>query len=296
MQALGKQHDVDAAMHDRHPESSTLAESLLHRPSVACSEIRHGAVVVGMRHLSEHRLAYGQRADSSRKFTCPHLQGRHRQLVRILVFRGLVRYEGRISAELGLGDRVCIVKDDGAIVIHADHGVVAKNWMPPGSSWSQPSPDRIVVEHQARNERLEIFLDQVFSDTTHVCTYSGPLVKLGSERELVDRLETRLELFGRGLRLVGREYRTPAGPIDLLLRGPRQRLLVVEVKRTRVTNLETLYQLKRYVDALMLMPDWQAVAVRPCLAAPGFSQQISAQATRDDVQLVRLDVAALLAG
>lgn len=217
--------------------------------------------------------------------------------MRILVVRASIRYSGRIDAEVGLGDRVILIKGDPACidgcVIHGLKGVNPKNWMPAGSVVRE-QPGLIEIRHAQRGELLEIFVERILSDQTVPLELDGPLVKLGSERELSDRLVERLELIQPGLELVAREYRTPAGPIDLLCRlpdagGDPPAPVAVEVKRNRVTNLEVLYQLKRYLDALAQMEQWaEGPPARGVIVAAGFGRELEAAARAEGVQIVRV--------
>lgn len=177
--------------------------------------------------------------------------------MRIICLRCSARYRGRIDAELGLGDRTLLRMDDGSVALHASTGLRPRNYMPAGSSWNE-RPGLIVVEHGGRGELLEIYVESIQLDHEYHCELDGPLVKLGSERAFSDLLAQRLELIGPRLRLVGRELRTSAGPIDLVVVDERRPLtpIAVEVKRGRASR-EVPYQLLRYLDALRADPAWR---------------------------------------
>lgn len=66
------------------------------------------------------------------------------------------------------------------------------------------------------------------------------------ERTIEDFLELNLELLENGLKLVGRQYPTPTGPLDLLARDSRHRWVVIELKRGRGAD-RTIGQLLRYM-------------------------------------------------
>src|SRR5205823_775766 len=53
--------------------------------------------------------------------------------VRIVIARCTVDYVGRLTAHLPLATRLLVIKADGSILIHADAGTKALNWMPAGS-------------------------------------------------------------------------------------------------------------------------------------------------------------------
>ena len=67
------------------------------------------------------------------------------------------------------------------------------------------------------------------------------------ERDLESLLATRLDLLERGLQLVGRQYSTPVGRMDLLCKDPRGALVVVELKSFGAKTNEIVDQITRYM-------------------------------------------------
>lgn len=191
--------------------------------------------------------------------------------MRTIFARIFVRYSGRIDAELELGDYLLVRKDCGAVKIEGASGLKEKNWMPSGSSWHEEQ-GLIVCEFSPRSERLEVYIEQIYSDTNHAARMGGKLVKLGSEREFSDLLVSHLDLVEPGLEIVSREAATPAGPIDLLCRDASGCPVVIEVKRNKGIGSSTPYQLLRYLAALTKLPAWQLQTPRGILVAPGLAR------------------------
>jgi RecB family endonuclease NucS len=205
--------------------------------------------------------------------------------------RCMARYTGRIDAELELGDRILMILHSGAVLLYAiGDGIKPKNWMPPGSYIASRDEDTIVFSSPKGDERLEIFVDQMWFDQRCVGTLHGRLVKLGSERELSDLLAWRLDMVEPGLEMVGREYRTEVGPIDMLCFSRRDHNPVaIEVKRIRSSiGSEVIYQLLRYLHALEQMPQWQGTTPRGILVAHSISRPALELLRRNDMQFVRL--------
>jgi RecB family endonuclease NucS len=207
--------------------------------------------------------------------------------VRLIFARCRVIYTGRIDAELEIGDRLVIRKDDGAVIVHSTSGLKERNWMPAGSTWNE-EPGVIVCEYAKRGERLDIYLDEVYSDREHHSYLDGRLVKLGSEREFSDLIRDNLDLISPGLTCIKREAMTPAGPIDLLCHEPDGSLVAIEVKRNRGVGMEVAYQIQRYLDALKKMPDWGELAARGMLVAPGLTKGVKELLAEREVEYVRL--------
>lgn len=182
--------------------------------------------------------------------------------MRTIFARASTIYSGRIDAQLSLGDVVIIIRDvesggDGScLVFDAAGGLTPKNWAPAGSTLIE-TPDSMVFDHVKKEEKLEIFFEHIYWEKDGKSELVGELTKLGAEREVSDLISENLECLedddDQGLELVKREFRTFAGPIDLLCRytAAPYGLLAVEVKRRKVT-INDAYQLIRYLEALDL--------------------------------------------
>jgi Endonuclease NucS len=66
------------------------------------------------------------------------------------------------------------------------------------------------------------------------------------ERVLEDLLEADLEALEKGLRLIGRQYATASGPIDLLAKDGNDFFVVIELKRGRTSD-RVVGQIARYL-------------------------------------------------
>jgi endonuclease len=222
--------------------------------------------------------------------------------MRVIIARASARYTGRIEAQLGLGD-ICIMHrdpqlgGDGSVLLHdLTRGLNPRNWMP-GGTVCEPQPWGYVFTHRS-GERLEVYVETVFSDSEHRAELRGELVKTGAEREFSNLIAENLHRLGDSLALVQREFRTPAGPMDLLCLddSDEQRPVCVEVKRARVC-LADCYQAHRYLHALDAMSDWSdAPAARALLVGPVLAKNAKALIdAHDRLAFVRLGYADLRA-
>lgn len=222
--------------------------------------------------------------------------------MRVIFARASCRYSGRIDAELSLGDVAIVLREpsrggDGSVlVLDPTKGMLPRNWMP-GGSVITTRPGGYLVEHAAKGELLEIFVDRVYSEQSMEPEVLGELKKLGAEREFSDLLAENLHLFetpqtGK-LTLVGREWRTPAGPVDLLAQCEDGNPLAIEAKRAKIT-LADAYQLTRYTDSLVKMPEWENCDVRGVLVAPTLANSAKEIIQeRPDIRFVRASYKAL---
>lgn len=207
--------------------------------------------------------------------------------------RASARYSGRISAELSLGDVVLLLRpqdeggDGACLVFSSTRGVTARNWMPSGSRIARTDYGYDIT-HDARGERLQIFIERVYGEIGHVPALEGELTKLGAESEMADLLAAQLHVLGPRLVLVAREHATPAGPVDIWCAEMSSKIeggvrpVLVETKRVRCTPSD-VYQLRRYLDAVDRTPRWEHLAAhaRGILAAPVLAKKARAHVDAD---------------
>jgi RecB family endonuclease NucS len=173
--------------------------------------------------------------------------------MRLLVARCEVSYTGRLTAHLPEALRLLIVKADGSVLVHADAGGYKPlNWMTPPTVIEE-EPGRIVVRKLKGEDRLDIRLAEVLSDSEHAMDCDADrLEKDGVEAHLQEALAAAPERCGEGFRLVRREWPTDIGPVDLMCRDLADGWVAVEIKR--IGTIEAVEQLTRYLERIRLDP------------------------------------------
>jgi RecB family endonuclease NucS len=170
-------------------------------------------------------------------------------LVRVIVARCSVTYEGRLGARLPEATRLLVLKADGSIAVHCDSRAYKPlNWMSPPCSISER--DGVIVAENPKGETLRVELHEVFDDHSYELGDDPGLEKDGVEAELQELIAGRVEALKEGFTLIRREYPTDIGPVDLLCRDMDGRAVVVEVKR--VGEIAGVEQLIRYQERLDL--------------------------------------------
>ncbi|AQP52086.1 endonuclease NucS [Tessaracoccus flavescens] len=179
--------------------------------------------------------------------------------MRLVIARCQVDYVGRLTAHLPMATRLILVKADGSVSVHADDRAYKPlNWMSPPCTMSVSEPDVEAAEAlgvtevwQVRSkdgDTLQISLAEVLHDTAHELGIDPGLQKDGVEAHLQALLAEHPATLGDGLALVQREYLTPIGPVDLLLRDAAGDYVAVEVKRRG--EIDGVEQLTRYLDLM----------------------------------------------
>lgn len=163
-----------------------------------------------------------------------------------------------------MATRLILVKADTSVSIHADDRAYKPlNWMSPPCTLTvrDPEPDEAATTADVdpwitqvwtvagpQGDTLQISVGEIFHDSSHDLGVDPGLQKDGVEAHLQALLAENPATFGEGYSLVQREYLTPIGPVDLLLRNPDGAYVAVEVKRRG--EIDGVEQLTRYLELM----------------------------------------------
>jgi RecB family endonuclease NucS len=209
--------------------------------------------------------------------------------MRLVVARCEVLYTGRLTARLPEAVRLLMFKADGSFLVHDDAGGFRPlNWMTPPSVIEETEGVIVVRKRAGKTEdRLEIRIAEVLSDSVHEMGETAPLEKDGVERHLQEELAAQPAALGEDLSLVRREWPTDIGPVDLMCRDESGHWVAVEVKR--VGTIDAVEQLTRYLERIR--PDLDAC--RGVLAAQTIKPQARTLAEARGIRCVEVDLALL---
>ncbi len=211
--------------------------------------------------------------------------------MRLIVARCEVRYTGRLDALLPEALRLIMVKSDGSVMVHADHGgFKPSNWMTPPTVIEESDSHIVVRKHAGDTEdRLDIRIAEVLSDVTHDMGEAAALEKDGVEAHLQELLAEQPQWCGEGFRLVRREWATDIGPVDLMCRDEEDGWIAVEIKR--VGTIDAVEQLSRYL--VRIRRDPAMADCRGVLAAQQIKPQARVLAESRGIACVEVDLAVL---
>jgi endonuclease len=214
-------------------------------------------------------------------------------VVRLIVARCSVEYTGRGATRLPEAVRLLMVKSDGTFMVWSDSSgqkVKPLNWMtaPTVVEETGSPPERIVVRRRAAGDedRLEIDIAEVVSDTTHDMGEAAALEKDGVERDLQEALAAAPDCCGEGFRLVRREWPTDIGPVDLMCRDGDDEWIAVEIKR--IATIDAVEQLTRYLERIRRDP--AMAGCRGVLAAQSIKPQARVLAQARGLHCVEVDL------
>ncbi len=203
-----------------------------------------------------------------------------------------VNYQGRATSKLDRGERIVIVKQDSALLVHGPENYQPKNWQPEvdtfdvyvdgehrrpdrddGSSSTEGDAqhDELVLTATRRNpdETVEIRFETVDMVMVSQLVDKADLTIHGHEVDIHEAIEDDPSIVEDDLRVIERERETPAGFIDVFARDTANNYVVIEVKRNPDYN--TVLQLQRYVDEI---EDEFAGTIRGILVAPKMTSKV----------------------
>ena len=206
--------------------------------------------------------------------------------MRVLIASCTVDYSGRLSAHLDRAIRLIMHKADGSVLIHSDGGSYKPlNWMNAPCTVTTEIPEEgeemdgvtqvWQVQSDKTDDRLVIRIHEIISDVTEEFGIDPGLVK--------DGVETHLQ------ELLRREYPTPVGPVDLLVRDPQGLPVAIEVKRRG--GMDGVDQLTRYLS--LLGRDPLLDGIRGIFAAQEITRQARTLAEDRGIDCLILDYDAM---
>lgn len=163
-----------------------------------------------------------------------------------------VWYSGRAESHLPLGDRIVIIKEDNALLIHQPTGNNPINYMKPGSRHS------MLHEHGAlflnsrnlgQKEFLDARIEKIHFFSSAKLEDGQSIQVTGTEEDMSDMIYSNPEVIEKGFKAVSREEQTRYGFIDVLGVDKNEVLTAVECKRTCADH-NAVMQLRRYVEKL----------------------------------------------
>ena len=160
-----------------------------------------------------------------------------------------VNYEGRALSELNWGERIIMIKPDGAFLIHQDKKVEPVNWQPPKSKTrTYIKDDTLFLESHRRTpkELLTVEIRSIqFINYANVEDFEE-LEQAGYEKDMGDMMMEKPHMIEEGFTPTAREYSVEHGFIDILGKDNDNNIMILELK-ARKAGVSAVKQLKRYL-------------------------------------------------
>jgi RecB family endonuclease NucS len=185
-----------------------------------------------------------------------------------------VQYQGRASSKLSPGERIILIKEDGALLVHQPTGYEPVNWMPGQSSiYHVLVRDNSLEIHAVRtkpSESVKVLFSKVQMVSALNLADSGEFSLYASEEDMHKAVLLKPSLLEEGFKPISYEKQVKPGFVDVYGVDKNGKLVVVEIKR-KTAGKEAALQLAKYIEAIRSKADRQ---VRGVLAAPGIAKDV----------------------
>ena len=199
-----------------------------------------------------------------------------------------VKYTGRASSKLEPGERMLIIKEDGALLVHRPVGYEPVNWQPAGSIFHvHVSQDQLEIRgvRQKPRESVTLFFDSVFMVSSLNLVDSGEFILNASEYDMHKAVLLKPSLLEEGFKPISYEKHIEPGFVDIYGVDKNGKLVVVEVKR-KTAGKEAALQLFRYIEAIKTKANRE---LRGVLAAPSLGKGVQRLLTTLGLEYKMLD-------
>ena len=199
-----------------------------------------------------------------------------------------VRYTGRAASTLEAGERVLVVKSDGALLVHRPVGYEPVNWQPAGSIFNVETKNDTLEIHGVRQkprESVKITFDQIFMTSSLNLSDAGEFVLYASEDDMHRAILLKPDLLEEGFKPISWEKKVEPGFVDIYGEDKNGKLVIVEVKRKTATK-EAALQLAKYVEPIKAKVNRE---VRAILAAPSLGKDVQRMLVTMGLEYKELD-------
>ncbi|MFH0896993.1 MAG: endonuclease NucS [Candidatus Bathyarchaeota archaeon] len=207
----------------------------------------------------------------------------------IIIGRCTVEYQGRARSTLELGERIVIVKADGATLVHRPFGHEPVNWQPSESYFRTSLIGETLVLNTVRrnpHESLKILFLQVYALVAMKIVDTGRFDLHVSEKEIQQAILSEPKILEEGFKPISYEKKIEPGFLDLYGLDGSGRLVVVEIKRVKAGKNAVL-QLARYVEDVKTLVNRD---IRGVLAAPQISKGVQRMLATLNLEYKRVDL------
>jgi RecB family endonuclease NucS len=184
-----------------------------------------------------------------------------------------VDYKGRANSKLESGDRIVIVKEDGAVLVHRPTDYSPVNWQPPGCLFEMRRVKSSLLLRAVRRkprEVLEISFRRIYTINSLSIIDRGDFYLYASEEDMQKAISMRPGLVEKGLKVTTLEKRIEPGFVDICGIDKKGRLVIIEIKR-KTAGKDAALQLSKYVESMKTRTERE---IRGILVAPEIAKDV----------------------
>ena len=188
----------------------------------------------------------------------------------IIVTDCKIDYNGRSSSKINWGERVVMLKPDGAVLIHRKTNYKAINWQPPGASISvsiQSGELIIRADRRRPRETLSITCRKIIFISIFSLKDEASFDMLLSEEDIYKVLMKYPSLIEPDFRISTQQKDLGGGKADITGFDRNGQYTVVEIKRIPADS-DSVKQLYKYIsDIRVTSPQVRGILLAPSISA-----------------------------
>jgi len=180
------------------------------------------------------------------------LEALRNKMLIIIVGSFSVDYRGRASSKLDEGDRIFMIKQDRAILVHRPDGYKPVNWQPSGSRINVAFKDGKMVLEAIRlkpREKLVAIFTKIYFLFAIKLYDIGEFEMYLTEEDMKRILIRHPNVIEEGLTIIKTEKELESGKADIIARDRNFKIVIIELKKHKIHKTDVL-QLYRYVSKL----------------------------------------------
>ncbi|PSN83699.1 hypothetical protein B9Q01_03905 [Candidatus Marsarchaeota G1 archaeon OSP_D] len=200
-----------------------------------------------------------------------------------------VRVRGKTNAQLGSGERIVILKEDGSVLVHQVWGNKPVYHEPPGAlvyATADAKSVTLFAERRLVDEIMEVVFSTVYMLAELRFKDEPTSEFVGIEATMREAVVYLPEIVERGLSVISQDFSIKSGFVDLLALDNRERLVAIGFK-SKSAKTADVNQLIAYVSRLRALS--QKRKVRGILVAPGINKSARKLLNDSGLEFKRVD-------
>ncbi len=184
-----------------------------------------------------------------------------------------VHYSGRARSTLEAGERLLIIKEDGALLVHRPVGYEPVNWQPAGSVFHVQTKEAELEVHGVRQkprESVRVNFAEIYMVSAFRLNDVGEFLLHATEEDMHRAILLKPDLLEEGFKPISWEKKVKPGFVDIYGEDKDGKLVIVEVKR-KVATKEAALQLAKYIEPIKSKINRE---LRGVLAAPSLGKDV----------------------
>ncbi|HYY90401.1 MAG TPA: endonuclease NucS [Candidatus Dormibacteraeota bacterium] len=191
----------------------------------------------------------------------------------IMVLRCSIAYSGRTGSDLGEGERLVILKEDGCVLVHRRTNYQPVNWQPPGCVFqTRIENDELIIKavRPSPLETLTLRVSRVDFLGSFRLNDEAEFLLHSSEEEMQKAIIAEPSLIEPGLQIVDFEKKVPPGFVDVYGVDSNGNTVVIEIKKDSAgaSAVKQLAEYLKYIHA----PAGRKL--RPIIVAPSLAKGV----------------------